>query len=220
MKRLKFLFEQLHLDKTKQLILFFSGNFIFFFIGIICVFTCEQPIGLIFFGMMIAYSLLYISILEEKYALLMAEKEVAFGSFYPLLLFYLKNDHSLHQSLKMLLNQCDVLLRKDLEQWLENMQFDSSLAPYLSFASQFQNVYIQQIILLLFKTQEIGYDLETLENMSSALLNIQDQSMENYIEQEKKKISHFAIYPFLLTIFMMLLLGFFIMQQMKGGLYV
>ena len=86
--------------------------------------------------------------------------------------------------------------------------------------SNFDDDTIKQMIILLFKTQEVGIINDVLDSINECMVHLQDTSIKNYIDKEEKKIEKFYMMPIILSAAAMLIISFYVFSLIGQGIYV
>lgn len=219
MKRFQFLCEQLKLDLKKQFLFLILGISIIILFGIIIFIFYDKILGGLFSLLSFCYIFIFIGVLEENYERLVREKEFAFLSFYRFLISFYYQNHNLYQTLKMAFHYCEEVIKFDVEEFIRNIELDASLTPFLSFAKQFKNEQIKQLILWLYSIQSLEDEEIFLKNIQPFISNLQDQSMNQLLKQEERKFDKFNFLPVAFTLIIILIFSVYVLYQIGGNLY-
>ena len=198
----RFLCERLRKDFKKD----FSFNASLFIIvcvvGIALMFVHSYIVGVLIMAFGILYFNLHISALRTMSKQLTNSKEIAFNGFYRYVITLLKNNHILYSALQASLEYVDEVLLDDVN----TLNFDDDT--------------IKQMIILLFKTQEVGIINDVLDSINECMVHLQDTSIKNYIDKEEKKIEKFYMMPIILSAAAMLIISFYVFSLIGQGIYV
>ena len=216
----RFLCERLRKDFKKD----FSFNASLFIIvcvvGIALMFVHSYIVGVLIMAFGILYFNLHISALRTMSKQLTNSKEIAFNGFYRYVITLLKNNHILYSALQASLEYVDEVLLDDVNTLISDMENDPSLEPFMRFSNNFDDDTIKQMIILLFKTQEVGIINDVLDSINECMVHLQDTSIKNYIDKEEKKIEKFYMMPIILSAAIMIIISFYVFSLIGQGLYV
>ena len=76
------------------------------------------------------------------------------------------------------------------------------------------------MIILLYKTQDVGILDDVLNSINLCMVNLQDTSIKNYISKEEKIIEKYYIYPIILSAAVILVVTMFVFTMIGDSLYV
>lgn len=220
LEKINFMYKKLKISFSKDLIILGIGMLAIIGLG---VFIALQK--MIMVGIMVAsYSLIYLIMhflsIKSKYKQLVNAKEIAFNAFYRYVITLLKNNNILFSALQTSLEYIDEVLIDDVNELILDIENDTSLEPFLNFMNNFEDESIKQMIIMLYKIQEIGVVDEVLDSINDSIIKIQDTSISNYIIREEKKIEKYYFIPIILSALIMLLISFYVFTLLGDGLYV
>ena len=138
----------LHQDFAK-----FKNQMIFkvillFLFSLITLLFVHFLLGILFFLFTIPVIFQHFYALEKKYQRYINAKEIAFYNLYRFLVNMLANKIIVYNALKECLPYIDEVLYADVQQWIENIEQDSSLQPFIEFSNHFSQALIKQMILM------------------------------------------------------------------------
>ena len=84
----------------------------------------------------------------------------------------------------------------------------------------FDDEMIKQLILLLYKTQEVGIINHVIESINECITQLQDTSLMRYLDKETSKIQRYYIFPIALSAIVMILVTIFIFMKLGEVIYV
>ena len=209
-KSYKKICERLKLNYKKDLSLSISILLLFLCGGVAVMMMYDKIIGLLLSVVGFIYVFTHYTALKSKLKQLTYSKEIAFNGFYRYVITLLKNNHILYSALKASTEYVDEVLLDDVNQLIEEIELDTSLNPFLNFMVNFDDENIKQMIVLLYKTQEVGAIGSVLDSINECMVNLQDNSLQNYIKKEEKKIEKFYIIPIVLSAVVMILVSFYV----------
>ena len=219
-EKIKILCDRLKIDYKKDLIITIVIFVCFIVIGIVLSFIYSMIIGIIIWVIGFVYIFLHYSNLKSSVKQLTNSKEIAFNGFYRYVITLLKNNHILYSALQASLEYVDEVLIDDVNRLILEMENDTTMEPFLNFATIFDDETIKQMIILLYKTQDVGIIDYVLDSINTCNMNLQDTSIKNYIYKEEKKIEKYYMFPIILSAVVMIMVSFYVFSLIGEGLYV
>ncbi len=216
----RFLCERLRKDYKKDFSFNFSLLIMMIVIGVVLMFVVSYLLGVLIIGFGFVFFYMHISALRSMSKQLTNSKEIAFNGFYRYVITLLKNNHILYSALQASLEYVDEVLIDDVNILINDMENDPSLEPFMRFSSNFDDDTIKQMIILLYKTQEVGIINDVLDSINECMVHLQDTSIKNYINKEEKKIERFYMMPIILSAAVMIIISFYVFSLIGQGLYV
>ena len=199
-------------------------TFIIFALIIICGITLMFVDSVMSGFLMIMCSFLYLyshyQSLKSSYLQLITSKEIAFNGFYRYVVTLLKNNHILYSALQASLQYSDDVLLEDINELINDIENDTSIEPFIKFMNNFNDESIKQMILLLYKTQEVGIVNEVLSSINECMVYLQDTSIKSYTVTESKKVEKYFIYPLILSSIVILLITSYVFSLLGSDLFV
>ena len=86
--------------------------------------------------------------------------------------------------------------------------------------NNFHDESIKQMIMLLYKTQEVGVANEVLNSINECMVYLQDTSIKSYTTIESKKVEKYYIYPIVLSTAVVLLITSYVFSLIGSNMYV
>ena len=219
-KSYKQLCEKLKKNFKKDLSITITVMSIFVVIGIVVSFLYSPILLLICIICSLAYAILHFANLRYELKQLTNSKEIAFNGFYRYVVNLLINGNVLYSALQTSLEYSDEVLHDDINELISNIENDTSIEPFFKFMDNFNDESIKQMILLLYKTQEVGTLNNVLDSINECMINLQDNSIKSYIKKEEKKIERYYFLPILLSAIVMLLISLYVFSLIGEGIYV
>lgn len=220
LEKIKFMYRKLKISFSKDLLVTGIIMLTIIAVGMFIAFQKLMIVGIMFS----AYSLIYLAMhfisIKSKYKQLVNAKEIAFNAFYRYVITLLKNNNILFSALQTSLEYIDDVLIDDVNELILDIENDTSLEPFLNFMKNFEDESIKQMIIMLYKIQEIGVVDEVLDSINDSIIKLQDTSINNYIIKEEKKIEKYYFIPIILSALVMLLISFYVFTLLGDGLYV
>lgn len=128
---------------------------------------------------------------------------------YQFLINMLANKIILYNALKECLPYIDETLNEDIQEWIVNIEQDSSIQPFIQFSNHFENASIHQMVLLLYYAQENGNKIEMLEEMNQTVFRLQEDAVQIGLNIQIKKLESFSMIPLLLSAIIIILFSLF-----------
>lgn len=212
--------KKLKLNLKKECTLTFMIVVTLIVFGLIMIFSKSTIIGLIIFVYGFVYYFSHYSSLKSSYNQLIISKEIAFNGFYRYVITLLKNNHILYSALQASLQYIDEVLLDDVNDLIMEIENDTSIEPFIKFMDNFSSETIRQMILLLYKTQEVGLVDEVLNSINECMVYLQDSSIDKYIQTESKKVEKYMIYPIVFSSIVILIITSYVFTLIGSGTYV
>ena len=202
----------LHLDfkKFKLGLIYKIGVFLIFSIFVSLLINLSLGIICLLFLIPILFD--HFNSLEKKYRQYLNTKEIALYHMYQFLINMLANKIILYNALKECLPYIDETLNEDIQEWIVNIEQDSSIQPFIQFSNHFENASIHQMVLLLYYAQENGNKIEMLEEMNQTVFRLQEDAVQIGLNIQIKKLESFSMIPLLLSAIIIILFSLFIFQ--------
>ena len=219
-EKYKLLCQRLKIDFKKDFTITCIILGLFIIVGVIASIMYSMIIGIIVLIAGVLYVFMHYSGLKSSSNQLTYSKEIAFNGFYRYVVTLLKNNHILYSALQASLEYVDEVLIDDVNQLILEMENDTTMEPFLNFSMSFDDESIKQMIILLYKTQDVGIINEVLDSINNCIVNLQDTSIKNYIYKEEKKIEKYYMFPIILSAVVMIMVSFYVFSLIGEGLYV
>ena len=216
----KLLCKRLKIDYKKEIISTLIISLFLLSIGIIATFFVS--IVILFLSLVIIFIFItsHFSELKSKEKQLVYAKEIAFNGFYRYVVALLKNQNILYSALQSSLEYIDEVLYDDVNDLIIEIENDTSLEPFLKFMECFNDETIKQMIILLYKSQDVGVIDEVLNSINECMVNLQDSSIINYISKEEKKVEKYYMFPIILSAVVIVVVTMYIFSMIGSGIYV
>lgn len=211
---------KLKLNYKKQLSVLIVIGVLLVLISILASIFYSIVIGFSVFIVLLIYVLIHYIDLKSKEKQLINAKEIAFNGFYRYVITLLKNEHILYSALQSSLEYIDEVLYDDVNELIIGIENDTTLEPFLKFMDSFNDETIKQMIILLYKTQDVGVIDEVLNSINECMVNLQDNSIKNYIAKEEKVIEKYYIFPIILSAVIILVVTMYVFSMIGEGIYV
>ena len=220
MNKYKTLCSKLKIDYKKDLIITLSIIVALLIGFIIMIIIKNIMLAMVFLIMSILYFVIHLSSLNNQLKKLTYAKEIAFNGFYRYVITLLKNDHILYLALQASLEYADEVILDDINELILDVENDTSLQPFLKFMGNFEDETIKQMIVLLYKCQEVGIIDDVIENINECIVNLQDTSINKYIIKEAKSIEKYQMVPIILSALALVIISIFVFSIIGNSNYV
>ena len=220
LEKIKFMYKKLKISFSKDLLVTGIIMLTIIGVGVFIAFQKLMIVGIMFSAYSLIYLVMHFLSIKSKYKQLVNAKEIAFNAFYRYVITLLKNNNILFSALQTSLEYIDDVLIDDVNELIIDIENDTSLEPFLNFMKNFEDESIKQMIIMLYKIQEIGVVDEVLDSINDSIIKLQDTSINNYIIKEEKKIEKYYFIPIILSALVMLLISFYVFTLLGDGLYV
>ena len=220
LNKYKELCETLQISFKKDFFITLSLLIIFLVSGGILLVFFQSIIGFFMLIMGICYLFFHFTSLLSNKKQLIDSKEIAFNGFYRYIVSSLENGEILYAALKKSLEYVDNILQIDIENFIFEIENDTSLQPFINFSNVFNDENIKQMIIMLYQTQESETTNLVLERINSCLINLQDNAINSYSQKEENKIEKYFIIPLVLSAIVIVVVSFFIFSLIGDGIYV
>ena len=220
LNKYKELCETLQISFKKDFIITLSLLIIFLVSGGILLALFQSIIGFFMLIMGICYLFFHFTSLLSNKKQLIDSKEIAFNGFYRYIVSSLENGEILYAALKKSLEYADNILQMDIENFIFEIENDTSLQPFINFSHVFNDENIKQMIIMLYQTQESETTNLVLERINNCLINLQDSAINSYARKEENKIEKYFIIPLVLSAIVIVVVSFFIFSLIGDGIYV
>lgn len=212
--------DKLKISYKKNLILNIVVSIVLLILAVFLSIYNSIIIGFLILLLLFVYLFLHYLDLKTKEKQMINSKEIAFNGFYRYVITLLKNNQVLYGALQSSLEYVDEVLYDDVNDLIIEIEDDTSLNPFLKFSENFNDETIKQMIILLYKTQDVGILDDVLNSINLCMVNLQDTSIKNYISKEEKIIEKYYIYPIILSAAVILVVTMFVFTMIGDSLYV
>lgn len=220
MKKYIYICNKLNVSYKKDLIVLFSIVACLLIFSVFISISVSVIVGVISFAFIFVYIYFHYSSLLDSYKQLIYAKEIAFNGFYRYVITLINNKHILYSALQASLEYVDEVLLNDVNELINDIENDPSLEPFFKFMDNFEDETIKQMIILLYKTQEVNMISQVLDNINNTIINIQDTSISKYIAKEEKTIEKYHMIPIALSAFALIIIAMYIFKIIGEGKYV
>ena len=220
MKNYIFMCRKLNINYKKDLMVTIVIE-LFFILGAFFLYSMmNQFYGIVSLFCGLLYLIFHFMNLKSLLKQLTNAKEIAFNGFYRYIVTLLKNNNVLYGALQASLEYVDDILINDVNELISDIENDTSIEPFFKFMENFDDEMIKQLILLLYKTQEVGIINHVIESINECITQLQDTSLMRYLDKETSKIQRYYIFPIALSAIVMILVTIFIFMKLGEVIYV
>lgn len=197
MKRnLKERIEGLGLNYNREIIIMASialfsvagGLLIFFFLKEIYFAIVFGVLGLV--GLFFYFS--RYSGLEKKREKDHVDELISLLSYFEI---FISNGNNVYTSFKMLLPYCSIYMEDAINLFLNQVDVDKSVGPYIHFASKFNNHTIESLMLSIFQMVDNGENINQFSEFDLLFTNISNKYQEELIEKKKRSLDSLNSLP-------------------------
>ena len=220
MQRYIYICKKLKINYKKDLTILSIIVILLLLFSVFITLKVSSIVGIISFVFIFIYVFFHLSSLLDSYKQLIYAKEIAFNGFYRYVITLINNKHILYSALQASLEYVDEVLLEDVNELINDIENDPSLEPFFKFMDNFEDETIKQMIVLLYKTQEVNMISQVLENINNTIVNIQDTSITKYIAKEEKSIEKYHMIPIVLSAVALIIVAMFIFKIIGEGTYV
>lgn len=196
--KFKRLCEEAGLNYKKQLIELIAASLLLIGCGIAVYFLTKQvfaPIGFVLFMVTFDYLILTkpAQIIKKKVKNLEEEFVHVFVYFG----LFIKNGRPVYNALEDCLRYCSDNLGDLIRKMLEEIDEDKSIAPYIKFAKNFENLEIKQVMISIYKMSIEGGGEEYLNQFDALFTALSNAKRNKSIEDEKSRYENYNFLPML-----------------------
>lgn len=220
MENFKNLCDRLKINYKKQLLTTTLISIVLLVLAILFCFIYSVIVGVLLLFVLVGNLLFTFLSLKSKEKQLINAKEIAFNGFYRYVVTLLKNGDILYSALQSSLQYVDEVLYDDINELITDIENDTSLEPFLKFSESFDDETIKQMIILLYKAQDVGSIDEVLNSINECMVNLQDNSIKSYIEKDKKTIEKYFIFPLVFSAAIILIVSMYVFSLIGGNINV
>ena len=195
-KNLKERITSLGLNYNKEILLI-SGIGITFTISALLIyfFLKEIYVSIAVFGLGVGAIFYYISrysSLEKKKEKEHIDELISLLSYFEI---FVSNGNNIYMSFKMLLPYCSVFMEEAINLFLNQVDVDKSVGPYINFASKFSNHTIESLMLSIYQMVDGGENINQFSEFDLLFTNIRSKFQDDLIESKKRSLESLNSLP-------------------------
>ncbi len=163
--------------------------------GAIYFFAHEIYIALAVAALEVVTIFFYISrysTLEKKQEKEHVDELVALLSYFEI---FISNGNNVYMSFKMLLPYCSIYMEDAINLFLNQVDMDKSVGPYINFASKFSNHTIESLMLSIYQMVDSGENVSQFSEFDLLFSNIRNKFQEDLIEEKKRSLDSLNSFP-------------------------
>ena len=213
MNKIRYNIELAGLSFKKEMIILSALNVAFIGVGIAVVLLLKSPLFIafvLFFAILIDY--LYIS----RYQLIINSQNndvgIEFIALLPFFRTYLRNNYSVYQALKELIEFSGPTLQERLSKLIEDMDSDKSVTPFINFASKFSSNNIEQLMISIYQLIDEGNDSPYLVQFESIFSKLRDDYYKTLLEKKEKGLANTTMFPLIGSGLLIVMISFGVIQ--------
>ncbi len=108
---------------------------------------------------------------------------------------FIANKNNVYMSFRMLLPYCSTFMDDAINSFLNQVDADKSVGPYINFAQKFHNHIIESLMLSIYQMVDGGEAVGQFSEFDLLFSNIREKFQEDLIESKKKSIDVFNSFP-------------------------
>ena len=166
---------------------------VFAFLSYLFLKQFYAPLFVLIFGAVCVY--LYFnrySSLENKIQKDHIDQLISLLSYFEI---FISNGNNVYTSFKMLLPYCDEFLFEAINSMLSQIDVDKTIGPYINFATKFNNIIIESLMLSIYQMVDNGENAIELGEFDLLFTNIKEKHYEELIDSRKKSLDMFNSFP-------------------------
>lgn len=166
-----------------------SGAFAIYFFLHNLIFTIIVLVGLL----VVDYLLL--SRFKDKKRLLLKNREnelIAIISYFEV---YIQNKNNVYQSFNMLLPYCSDWMKDKIEIFLEEIDEDKSVQPFVNFAKNFKQLASHSLMLSIYQMVDQGENSEQLQQFNVIFDELAKNRNREMMEQKERGLANMSTFP-------------------------
>lgn len=190
--------ENAGLNYKNELMKVLIVNFVLLGGAIALYFLTKQVIALV--GIVLFLLALNYLLLTRPGQIIKKQKENLEAEFVHVFVYFglfIKNGRPVYNALEDCLRYCSDSLAEKMRNMLEEIDLDKSIAPYMNFAKNFENLEIKQVLISIYKMSIEGSGEEYISQFDSLFTALSKAKREKAIETEKGKYENFNFMPML-----------------------
>lgn len=207
--RLKKLIEFIGLDYKKEMLKLLFVSLAFSSAGIVAFIFLKEiifiPIAVLLAGI---FCYLIINSYSNKKAKILHDRDDEFISVINYFQTFVLNKNNVYQSFKKLLDYSSYWMKERIEKFLEDIDIDKSVKPFIDFSNNFQMGIVKNIMLSIYQMVDEGEDQKHLIQFETLFLQLNRQHSEEIRDKKTKSLTALSAFPMVGAMMITLLLSF------------
>ena len=108
---------------------------------------------------------------------------------------FISNGNNVYTSFKMLLPYCSTFMEDAINLFLNQVDADKSVGPYINFATKFSNHTIESLMLSIYQMVDSGENVSQFSEFDLLFSNIRIKFQEDLIESKKRSLDSLNSFP-------------------------
>lgn len=187
------------------------------FLGTIFLYVILHEIFVIIF-----FFLMYLYVQNDQQYIrnyarkLKLQKQQEFVNFVAYITIFLENKFNVYQSLKICIPYLDKSLQKDIETFVQQIDVDKTIIPYINIAENIGTSLIMQMMVMLYQININGFDAKYLHKFPYLIDKAYDLLTKEKIQHKKNEMGIYAMVPIISLLIMVFIMVFQIIGMVGG----
>lgn len=108
---------------------------------------------------------------------------------------YIQNNANVYQSFRQLIPYCSDWMKDKIETFLQEIDKDKSVQPFINFANNFQQLSTHSLMLSIYQMVDQGENSNQLSQFNSIFDSLSKNRHKEMNEQKEKQLSGMSIFP-------------------------
>ena len=161
---------------------------IYFFLREIYIALGVAAIGIV----VVFYYISRYSTLEKRREKEHTDELISLLSYFEI---FISNGNNVYTSFKLLLPYCSVFMEDALNLFLNQVDVDKSVGPYINFASKFSNHTVESLMLSIYQMVDSGENVSQFSEFDLLFSNIRNKFQEDLLESKKRSLDSLNSFP-------------------------
>ena len=144
----------------------------------------------------------YSKLISNKNTENLQEFAVIFGYFR----IYLHNGFSVYSALKEILNFANQTLKKDLEELINEIDFDKSVQPFVKYGKKFNEIIVEEMMISIYQMIDDGENSDYLTQFELIFDKFSDLLYEKYLRAKNSRLATLSNAPLIGASFLIIVL--------------
>lgn len=175
-------------------------------------------VALIVFSLGIVLTISQIQTINNQYTRHQRVKEGDFVEAFTYFRIYINHGRNVYQALALCRDQAKPTLTNDFENLLSALESDQSIQPFITFASQFPNPLIQEVLIAIYQMIDGGNEPRYLWQFNYLFSSYGDQVAEKTFKTRQKKLDRLNLSAMIGAGILVLALAIGIIQLVGGAI--
>lgn len=143
-------------------------------------------------------------------------KQQEFVNFVSYITIFLENKFNVYQATKICTPYLDKYLQKDVTKFIEEIDNDKTIFPYINIAEKIGTSLIMQMMVMLYQINVSGYDAKYLHKFPYLIDKAYDRLTKEKIQYKKNEMGLYAMVPIVSLLIMVFIMVFQIIGMVGG----